>query len=168
MAPAGAQRPRPPDRSRRGGRYPALSGGRRQDGARLSPLRPASASRCQTPHTQRGPHSSRTVSHKRDHTDSQTLPTPGGAHLENLVPGANPAVLEGVPLRVEAAHEHRHARAVLVAGQRQAQPVAALLQLNQQHLARKVAVFLLDFLCRCEIKVSLSRLQMRQISLGVS
>ena len=71
-------------------------------------------------------------------------------HLQNLIAGPDPAVLEGVALRVEAADEDGHARAVLVAGERQAEAAAALLQLDQQHLAGKVAVLLLDLLCREE------------------
>ena len=71
-------------------------------------------------------------------------------HLQNFIAGPDPAVLEGVALWVEAADEDGHARAVLVAGERQAEAAAALLQLDQQYLAGKVAVLLLDLLCREE------------------
>ena len=72
---------------------------------------------------------------------------PRNTHLQDFVSGADPAILEGVALRVEAADEDRHARAILVAGQRQAQAVAALLKLDQQHLAWKVTVLLLNLFC---------------------
>lgn len=67
-------------------------------------------------------------------------------YLEDLVAHADAAGLEGRPLGVDAAHEHRHAVAVLVSRQADAQTLVALLQLHHHHARSQVTILLFHFI----------------------
>lgn len=66
-------------------------------------------------------------------------------HLENFVSDFEGAILGRGAVWVEAAHKHRHASAVLVTGQTDAQTILTSLKRRDHEVARQRRVLLLHF-----------------------